>query len=924
MAKKQVTLCCPDCGTVLTLEYGLFSATGICPKCKRKINVKQESVQTVICEGCRNEVVYDARKGDQQPCPVCGKNLKSLVMQKRFDQVQCPNCGTRNDVKLTDGNCTCGVCGFSFSVKQQKMKDEIPENNEGMLIKAPQNEDFIIWHHPVNRFSYSSQLIVPEGMTALLLRNGQCNAPVRPGNYTLSDSKLRLKDEMTEIMGGADRPLTMDVYFVRDRFEKPLRWGGEIGTVDNEYGEVAGKVCGRGEISLRIVNALNFARSFGFRTITENELTWIQETEPFKEAELVTRIRKMACDGVLSIVRIIREKNLWPMEQLNIHRPDIQKEAQEEIDEQLITNGFRSDFFSIEAIFIKEDPEEEKRRINRQKILSYIEQQKKWRTVPMTVHMKDRAALFAEVTLEGDYGLKISDRIAFFKRYEIMEWVRNGVSNEEVTSFCNRMVNELAKNVFADVLQPMIDNYDVDVRELNRYFRFLRDTVQGSLNSKMEGYGLQVEYFSMGSGNVIPSPALAQLSTLASHKEESQIAQEMREFNQQMDLKRTDGDAQTIVKKTEIEVNRDLKLDSILQQKEMLTNQQEIRQLEFEKAHLERQRELDQLKKSWERSDYQKETAFVHQQATDELRRQNELNALVQNNQLQVKLRSAEEIRAEWELQKQLENEQLEAELKRQEAGHSSAIRQQRETNNLLEEMERQEEDREERRKTAEFQREMQKQETQVLREMEQLKLQYDQAAKAAEMEERLFSQQVEIEKLRLTLNNYEALGRQDANVKIASVNADALRALAEKEYETTKAQKDREEAERREKELAAQENQFRDQAERLLTKMWEIQGVLDQMKVQTEHKKAEGQALSDLVQAQNNQQNASALVEALEKMAGSKGGVLKKEDGEQKQNQGQPDVSGWSPMPALRVCPKCGKTVPQFASLCQCGQYLG
>ena len=1011
MAKKAVKLACPECGTIFELEYGFFSMTGKCPKCSHKINIKQESMQTVTCENCRNDVIYDAKKGDGQLCPVCGKPLKSKLMEKRFEVVLCPRCQSPNEAKSTDEFCTCGVCGYRIPVQTQLARQGVGSYSSGLVITAPEQEDFIIWNHPLNRFPYSSQLIVPEGMTALLRRNGRCNQPALPGRYTLSDSRLDLGDQLERAVAGSEEQLTVDIFFVRNRFSRSMLWGGAQGAVENEWGQIAGVISGRGELTLRIVDSLRFAENFGYRTMKEDDLIWVRDVEPYEESPLCTRVRKAAYDGLFQAACELVRQFHWTFEQVRAHRLEIMGMARDRTDMLLAPLGLRTESFSVEEVFFREDPQEIRRKANRDQLVQIMEQQNRWSSIPIEVHMKDRPALSAKITLEGDYKLRVTDEAAFMGRTEIRSWIENGFRDADVKDYCSRMINEQAKNVYLDVLQPMIDNLDADVRELYRYFRYLRETVENTLNGKLAAYGLQVEQFSMEQRGMAPSTALAQRTSFIHHKEESEIAQEVREYNNQMDLKRTAADSQTEVKKTAIELQRDSELDALKQQRETMASQQEARRAQLELDAMKRQREMDQLKKSWQRYDAQDEASYAHQQAVTDLKQRNELDELSHDYRLRGKVRSAEEVRTEWEQRRQMEDAQLEAELRRQETALNGELHQKqivlqsghrneqleaenrqavqdimrkiaesdlglkekldayerlcrsqrvqdenealtgtakakadsmyslehmrllltREQSGLMEEMDRMAEEREERKKDAEFQREMKREEAQVLHDMEKLKLEYEQAQKTAEMEERLIGQQTELEKLRLLLNNYEALGRQDAAVKIASVNAEAMRAKAEKDYEHTRAQADREEAQRMEQARSQKENDLREQAERLLTRMWEIQSALGQMNIQADVAKAQSQSAAEAAKARGSDQQIKDLIEAMEKMAKGMNSLLKQDDNFQRPVQPQPPVRPqtpfdpfWQPGIGTRICPKCGRPVPQFSALCQCGQNLG
>lgn len=547
MAAKKVMLRCPECDGLVTLDTGFWHNIGKqkCPKCREGISLKRKGMEAMRCPGCGNSVMYDTRK-DSVNCPVCSKPLLSGGVQ----EVICPKCGIVNRVPTGETEVTCMICETAFTVEAQQARERAAESDRAYVITGPEDPSVVMWKHPLDAFPYRSRLIVNEGMWALCLQNGECRYPVGPGSYPLNESPLKGEQKFDAAVNGEETVFSTQVYFVRRRISNNFRWGTPTPLrVRCEDGE--GQVVMSGQLSVTVSDPKAFAELVGYGSHTLEALTQMLGDGPdAKESALVTLLRQSVCDAVGRVVPVMAEENGWRLSALSAHTADIARQAQAELDMELDVRGLRADALTIQNMRCEETAESkaerernaEKRR-NRETVLRQAERWLNWTAEPVSVHMKDNAALSAEVTLGGRISLRVTDPDRLLSRPAAQEWLKEGVDRDEVESYFTHMVEELVMNALFDLLQPMIDETSADVRELTRYYGYLRASMTDRLNQALYDWGMEVENFSMQQRNLDKSAALSRLTQLSGFKSESLIEQEMRSFTRKLELENASADS---------------------------------------------------------------------------------------------------------------------------------------------------------------------------------------------------------------------------------------------------------------------------------------------------------------------------------------------------------------------------------------------
>lgn len=545
MAKK-VNIRCSECDTIVQLEHGLWGwKKEKCPKCGNAIKMKDERMQVVECPHCKNEVVYDALKGDQNVCPVCQTPLQGKAEEQRFEFVPCPHCGVKAQIKIGQEKHTCAVCHQEFDVKEV-LAHIHSVATEPFIIEGPVDPNLIIWQHPLNSFPFKSRLIVSEGTTALCLQDGECRYPVGPGSYPLEKSPLTTAQKLDAALEDSDVTFSTKVFFVRNSIPHSFLWGTmSPPRVLSADGETEVEVRASGSLTLNIAEPKAFVDLVGYRSQTVGDLTAQADLDDIhsKDAVLVELVRVTVNRAIAETLPKLALENRWNVMQLDRYKTEIEAAVRMAASDEFEYHGLRIGNFALRDFRVEEIADSAERRAkkleNEQRVAQLrrqIESWIQWTTIPAVIHMKDDPTLSAELTLGGTCKLNIIDTERLMDRSEVKQWITSDVSNEVIEKYFTNMLNSMLQNVVYDVVQPMIDDTGADIRELTRYYGYLRDTMSAYLNRTLGVYGLAVENFTMQQRELKKSTALEKMTRFASYKTETNIEEEVRRFNQKVEL----------------------------------------------------------------------------------------------------------------------------------------------------------------------------------------------------------------------------------------------------------------------------------------------------------------------------------------------------------------------------------------------------
>ena len=1003
MAAKKVMLRCPGCDELVTLDTGFWHNIGKqkCPKCREGISLKRKGMEAMSCPGCGNSVMYDARK-DNVKCPVCSKPLRSGGVQ----EVICPKCGIVNRVPVGQTEVTCMICETAFSVEAQQAREEASESDRAYVIKGPEDPSVILWKHPLDAFPYRSRLIVNEGMWALCLQNGECRYPVGPGSYPLNESPLKGEQKFDAAVSGEETVFSTQVYFVRRRIDHNFPWGTPAPLrVRCRDGEAQMIMSGR--VSVNVSDPKAFAELVGYGSHSLDALTRTMGDGPdAKESPLVTLLRQSVCDAVGRAAPALAEANEWKVSALSVHAAEIAQEARSILDMELDVRGLKVDQLVIQNLRCEETAESkanreknEAQRKGREALLRQAERWLNWTAGPVSVHMKDNASLSAEVTLGGGISLRLADPERLLSRPAAKQWLDEGAPEGTVERYFTDMINQLAMNALFDLLQPMIDETNADVRELTRYYGYLRASMTDLLNQALFDWGLTVENFSMQQRRLEKSPALSKLTQLSGFKSESLIEKEMQAFTRSLELDNAEADSGHRVQMRTVEsqeraamtdldvtdaqtadraadIAADLAVKKLARDERLRRYQQDIQDSAEDDADARRQQkalrgldnaaELDARKRQigadvrrsgFDESyaDWQRQTRLEEEKLASQLRiQQMRQDAAIQTSRRDASARREDERedlehrRMLGEITRKIDQSDLDWEQKldayarlklnadaddresrkvsgaRAEAdaeyirSHLKTVLS-REESDFLEEQAQRAEDREERRRQRQYAREMEARRESVAWQMELLRMEHEQQDKAEAAQQRIRDQQMEIDKLKLTLGHYErvadrqadaersgraadrqyeldkltltldhdeAMGRQRVDTVDILAGAEAVRTQVEKEYAERFARRDQEAEEKRRAEKARREDQYADRAEALLRQMWDIQKSLKGLELENDREYIRGRAQVDTAAASRRDSDLEQLIQEVQKLAGKVEKVRTRQKEQDRQNE--------------------------------------
>ncbi len=972
---KHALILCPNCRTLINAQYGLFHGTTVCSKCGGKIHIKKESVYSVTCS-CGAVALYDAIKGGFQPCPRCGKDLQEVLYKENYVNVACPNCGVIHRVKNNETTIQCTVCDTPIDVQKQKNTKEAVEGKSAFVITPPDLSEYAIWKHPLDQFSYASRMIVPEGMTGLLLKNGVCSDPLPPGSYLLSETFLKQQEKLEKAAEGEEQVLRTEVYFVPDRLDTLQKWSLKEAKISDPAAQTAGIVACDGHFSLRVTDARRFAGLVGYRTKKNEELFGLNKetvdkltgkqfedilqgkadkaayTNPFCDMT-----EKAMCDGAYRAVRNLLEKTPGLLAEIEYHKAEIEQEARMTTDAFLLEKGLGTDRFSLDAITYTED---EKLKLAkelqvtqntaaetaRRTILLWTEENTEWTGNSMTLRMKEDRSLYADVILGGTYQLAVRDSEVFFSRPQTQDWVlrltelitQGKNSGDQAAAILEQagikvmaqknyldLMNGLLTNVLTDILQRLLDDTGADIRDLEKYFAYLRQNIISYVNESLKAYGLALEFVTVIQKECRPSEALKMKVQFESSKTERNIEAEMHAFNKSIDIRKyridTEAEAdisdadlardqrlaenekkQKDIEKGRIQSDKEVKLTGMAADEELtgafhdrrmrdLARDSEYKNVEYDSEHgLDRKKMKDGLEDKSFIQDAgitytEKEDAARRSHETGEARHQSELKGIRREDDradddyrwsVEEHDREANNKKASDEAAQKVERARAEAEadyvtrnvsrkLDREDRAYDEDLKDRQETR----EQSRKDSDlrRSEQEKQSEHQRQLEKEAADLAAEMQKLKLDYEAQKQKDELEKFTIETAAGLHKDRLEYGYKTVVEEQET----ARVKARAEAETAAREAEAViaaEAAKERREAEQiKEKESQARDDKFAEKAEGMINRMLGLQQELSKMKIETDQLDVIGNTVVEKAKAEHTGKEYQDIMQNLQKM---------------------------------------------------------
>ena len=560
---KKMYVACPNCGTfnIATRILGRWSLPP-CASCGSKIDIKDITHSTVTCEKCGNVVLFNGLSSAAQICPSCHSQLNSPVNRPSFRLIPCPRCGTEVNVNGQQGTARCPVCQNVFDIASEVEKRKQQESGRPVLIQYGANTRDILWKHPQNSFPKGSRLIVKEGSAAILLENGSLHMVAGPGSYLLEDQELSLSQKLMN-PDGSWNYLT-DIIFVQKKIAAQFKWGTAYPSeIRDAFGTYT--VTANGSLQLKVTDPLTLAEHLNFSSLAVPG-AGAQVASGLIGDLVVQQIG--LCFG--APLQELCDRNHWTLQ--NLVKTDLQRSIPQLMNNQLYTFGLELEpgTFFIYSLNCTETPKSVKERA----LLDSVQKPILWSAGSLRIHMKDDPAKYADFTLEGSVRPTVRDNALFLNS----SLGRNMISSPNSARDFGSELNHLLHDLFTQILQPMVNSMDADIRELGPYYPGLKSTACDFLNLSMKPFGLVFDNLSFEQKNFIPSAALS--NSLKNEEMRSFILDEerMRRFTQSIKLveKQETGEFDLQSLNIEVEIgeqmspylDRQAELDSLKLQRE--------------------------------------------------------------------------------------------------------------------------------------------------------------------------------------------------------------------------------------------------------------------------------------------------------------------------------------------------------------------
>ena len=173
------------------------------------------------------------------------------------------------------------------------------------------------------------------------------------------------------------------------------------------------------------------------------------------------------------------------------------------LEAEQVNLDYPKDYFESEELkaAVRQEALRFRREDRKREIIRYAEQKLDWKVDELSVNMKDRKALQAKVSFQGNARLKVVDEDRFLAQSFIAGFLGKEPSgNDEaaIREHYQQMIQEHFYAKLAGLTQSMIDSRDWDVRALERYGEQLKDLAVQTMSNLMSDRGLKVESAYMG------------------------------------------------------------------------------------------------------------------------------------------------------------------------------------------------------------------------------------------------------------------------------------------------------------------------------------------------------------------------------------------------------------------------------------------
>lgn len=571
---KKKFIACPYCGTITTVSrIGGFWKDTKCPNqnCGKTIQIDSLRRSLVTCLSCGNKVAYNVLDDSPSHCPNCHNPLINPINARKFRYVPCPHCGGEVDVSGFGGRgqARCALCRNQFDIAAVLARIIQQESGKSVLIECAPSVTDILWKHPQNSFPFGSVLVVKEGATAILLQDGRCQLVAGPGRYDLQESPLTLSDKLQQ---HGDMAYLTDVFFVQNQIVKKYLWGTPFNyKISDAIGTYS--ISAHGSVQLRVCDPKALAENISYaNTDVSAGDAWIEEYVTLQIVQFFGQ----------ELQNAVQSKG-WEIRSLT--NTDVQDMMIPYVNGRLNAFGLeiKPGTFVVEALIPTETEESRKLRTDKEKLRNIFERRVEWKSGTLTVHMKDQKELYATVVLNG----QVTPRVDSLETlYDSSLGQNSGALNALIHPLSGKL-NGPMTDMLSQILQTMVDDTGVDIRELSRYYSYLKKTMTDCLNDSYQRFGISFGDMTIIQAAFVPSPRFKGMTQVEDEKARLTQEEEIRRYTQNIRLVEKQETGRFEVEMLRAEVEKAQEKDPLLETRAKMEENQQRRDEEKQVRKME-------------------------------------------------------------------------------------------------------------------------------------------------------------------------------------------------------------------------------------------------------------------------------------------------------------------------------------------------
>lgn len=333
---------------------GLFGQKNVsCPKGHTfKINANKTALK--LCPHCGNNVVYDQSKGASAICPVCHEKINTPESLNNMIEFHCLSCSCGLSADRNAEQYTCPLCETVIDVQKQAAKESERKKGLASVIKYEGDNQTFVWKHPIEDFSFGSQLIVHESQEAVFFRDGRALDLFGAGRYTLTTQNLPGLQQLYKFPTNADTIFHSEVYFINRTVQMGIKWGtdSKVRFIDPLTGTPL-EIGACGEINMTVSDS----RRLLIKLVgTMSGIAWGDESAGFTKS-LQRAFRPMISSAVkTNLSSVIKQNNIDLLEideKLDLISSSLQAKIAEGFEEYGLTIP---QFYVTNVVLPEEDP----------------------------------------------------------------------------------------------------------------------------------------------------------------------------------------------------------------------------------------------------------------------------------------------------------------------------------------------------------------------------------------------------------------------------------------------------------------------------------------------------------------------------------------------------------------------------------------